>query len=586
MEFVKGISVVPGVALGKVLVLDMQDFLSAKRFIFKENADDEVKRFKKAVEGTISNLVQLSEKVDSRIGEELALIFKAHIGILEDKVFQDDVEKAIREKLLSAEYAVSLVLRKLEKALRTVSDEYLSQRATDITDIGKRLQNRLAGSEAVRLDDIKEPVIIVARDLTPSQLASFDHDKIAGVALDRGGLSSHTSILLRAFEIPSVIGLETVSTDVSSTEMAIVEGSTGLVILRPTEEVLERYRSKKDEFANRIAKLKKEGIIPAVTLDGTKVKVTANIEFPEEIRHGLEFGLEGIGLYRTEYLYLTLDHEPDEEDHFKAYKKAVDNLEGKPIVLRTLDLGADKLFSRDVLLNESNPFLGFRSIRMFLSEKQEIMKLQLRAMLRASNYGNVKILFPMISSLSEIREAKAILEEVKDDLKKQKIPYDEDVEIGIMIEVPSIALVSDFAAKEVDFFSLGTNDLIQFSLAVDRTNDKVSYLFQPLDMSILRLIKTVIDNAHNNNIETAMCGEMSGDPLNTILLLGMGLDEFSVAPASGPLIKHVIRNVELKQARKIAQRALRLTDPRDLHKYLLSKTKELIPDMDVGVAFQ
>mgnify|MGYP006286998311 CR=1 FL=1 len=586
MEFVKGISVVPGIAIGKVLVLDMQDFLSSKRFIFKEEVDREKTRFRTAVKNTISSLSQLSMKMDDKVGGELALIFKAHIGILEDSIFQQDVEKAISQKLLSAEYAVSLVLRKLEKALRDVSDEYLSQRATDIADIGKRLQNALAGSEAVRLDDIDEPIIIVARDLTPSQLAGFDHNNIAGVALDRGGLSSHTSILLRAFEIPSVIGLEKVSTDVSSTEMAIVEGGTGLVILRPTEEVLERYDSKKNEFAVHIAKLKKEGIIPAVTLDGKKITVTANIEFPEEIGHALEFGLEGIGLYRTEYLYLTLNREPDEEDHFKAYKKAVDSLDGKPIVLRTLDLGADKLFSRDVLLNEANPFLGFRSIRMFLSEKQEVLKLQLRAMLRASNYGNVKILFPMISSLGEIREAKSILQEVMDDLDAAKIPYDEDIQIGIMIEVPSIAMVSDIAAKEVDFFSLGTNDLIQFSLAVDRTNDKVSYLFQPLEVSILRIIKTVIDNAHTHGIETAMCGEMSGDPMNTILLLGMGLDEFSVAPASGPLIKHVIRNVELKQAENIAHKALKITDHSSLHSYLLSETKKLIPDMDVETFFK
>jgi len=585
MEFLKGLSIVPGIALGKVLVLNIQDFLSPRRFIFKEEVDREIERFRAAVSVTIRSLSRLSKEVESRVGEELGLIFKAHIGILEDAVFQKDVEDAIRQQLLSAEYAVSLVIRKLEKGLRAVSDEYLSQRATDVVDIGKRLQNALAGSDAVRLDDLEEPVILVARDLTPSQLAGFAHDKIAGVALDRGGVSSHTSILLRAFEIPSVIGLGRASTDVSSNETAIIDGGNGLVILRPTEEVIERYRSKQSQFVRRLAKLKREAVIPAVTLDGKRVAVTGNIEFPEEITQALQFGLEGIGLYRTEYLYLALDHEPDEEDHFAAYRKAVETLKGKPLVLRTLDLGADKLFSQDVLMNEANPFLGFRSIRMFLSHKQNVMRLQLRAMLRASNFGKVKILFPMISSVSEIRKAKEILEEVKRDLDEKQIPYDTDVEIGIMIEVPSIALTSDIAAREVDFFSIGTNDLIQFSLAVDRTNEKVSYLYQPLDISIIRLIKTVIDNAHRHNIPVSMCGEMSGDPINTLLLLGLGLDEFSVAPAAGPLIKHVIRNVEFEQARSVARRVLKLPGHKEVHDYLLARTKELVPDIEVGSYF-
>ena len=586
MEFVKGLAVVPGIAIARVLVLDIQDFLTAKRFVFTHEVNDEIKRFRLAVEQVIKDLDQLRAKVDTKVGGELALIFQAHIGILQDKIFQEDVENAVREKLLTAEYATSTVMRKLEKALRAVSDEYLSQRATDVVDISRRLQQALAGSKAHKLKDLTEPVIIVARDLTPSQLAAFDHDKITGVAMDRGGLSSHTSILLRAFGIPAVIGLNTVSTDVSSNETAIVDGSCGLVILRPSDEMVRKYEAKKGEYLKRLAVLHKEGIIPAVTTDGVKISVTANIEFPEEIEHALDSGMEGIGLYRTEYLYLELDHEPNEEDHFKAYRKSVGALKGKPIVLRTLDLGADKLFSRDILVDEANPFLGFRSIRMFLTAKQDIFKLQLRAMLRASNFGPVRILFPMISSLSEIREAKLLLEEVKEELDEKKIPYDKKVPIGVMIEVPSLAISSDIAAKEVDFFSIGTNDLVQFTMAVDRTNDRVSYLYQPLEMSIIRLVKMVIDNGHKNSIPVSMCGEMSGDPVNTILLLGMGLDEFSVAPTAGPLIKHIIRHVDRRDCEAIAKKALKIGDHNELYNYLIKETRRLIPDLGMGGIFQ
>ncbi len=580
MEFVKGISVVAGIAIGKVLVLDVQDFLTHRRFIYDKEIPAEIQRFRDAVTKTVGDLSQLRDKVDSKVGEELALIFQAHIGILQDKIFQEDVENYIREQLLSAEYAVSTELRKLEKALRSVSDEYLSQRATDITDIGKRLQFALAGAEAQRLGDLEEPVIIVARDLAPTQLAAFDHNKIAGVAMDRGGLSSHTSILLRAFEIPSVIGLEKISTDVSSDEMAIIDGGNGIVILRPNDQVLEKYRKKQGEYFSRIAKLKKESLIPAVTQDGKRVHVTANIEFPEEIDHALESGLEGIGLYRTEYLYLTQDTEPTEEDHFTAYKKAVQSLNGKPITLRTLDLGADKYFSKGVTQTESNPFLGFRSVRMFLSGDPEVMKRQLRAMLRASIYGEVKILFPMISNMEEIHQAKAIYVEVQEELNEMKIPFSENVKIGVMVEVPSIAMISDIAAQEVDFFSIGTNDLIQFTMAVDRTNDKVSYLYQPHDISILRLVRTVIDNAHINDIQVSMCGEMSGDPINTILLLGMGLDEFSVAPASGPIIKHILRNVSMKDAKAVAEKSYTMIDHNELFNFLRNETNRLVPDID------
>ncbi|MBT6225614.1 MAG: phosphoenolpyruvate--protein phosphotransferase, partial [Candidatus Scalindua sp.] len=474
---------------------------------------------------------------------------------------------------------VSLVLRVYIKKFENVDDPYLSARVADIYDIEKRLLRNLLGEKREELKNLTEEVVVVAHDLSPSQIASLDTTKVRGFVTDLGSRNSHAAIVARALGIPAVVGLETATADVFGGDRVIIDGNRGNVIIRPDEKTIKEYQLIEKDFhvfEERITSELKD--LPAVTLDGREISILGNIEFPRDIIPNLNQGATGIGLYRTEFLFLGSNESPTEEEHFKAYAQAVQELGDKPLIIRTVDLGGDKFFPANSN-TELNPFLGCRSIRYCL-EHPNVFKSQLRAILRASALGNTKIMFPLVSSLQELRKAKVIVKEVMEELSQKGIEFDEKIEIGIMIEVPSAVLVADDLAKEVDFFSIGTNDLIQYTMAVDRSNEKVAHLYSPAHPAILKLLKMTINAAEENNIKIGICGEMGGEIEYTILLLGLGLREFSVAPAMIiPEVKKIIRSVTYERAKEAAETVCSYNDPAKTIEYLRNIVREIIPEL-------
>lgn len=575
MEIRKGVPVSPGIAIGPAFVLDSEEAEIPQRRIDDHEVPSEVARFERAIQDSIRDIRAQREKAAEKIDQKYLGIFDFHIGWLEDETFCGEVVDRIKQDRSTAEFAAVRVLRTY--IIKFQDNEFLSQRVGDIYDIRKKLLANLLGIKRRELDQIDHPVTIIARDLTPSQTVGFDRQRVLGFATDAGGRTSHTAIMARALGIPAVVALDTVTADVCGGDHVIIDGNTGVVIIAPDEAALERYRGLAAQFRLFESTLSELRDVPAETKDGMRVSLFGNIEFPEEIPAALERGAEGIGLYRTEYLYTQTKHEPTESEHFEAYRKAAQALDSRPITIRTFDLGADKLAEETGAAKESNPFLGCRSIRLCF-ERGDFFRTQIRAILRASDYGTVKILFPMITALEELKRAKRLVEDVKEELRRKNVPFDEGIQIGIMIEVPSAALVADILAKEVDFFSIGTNDLIQYALAIDRANERVAKLYQPAHPAILRLVKDVIDRGNNEGVEVAMCGEMSGDLTYVLLLLGMGLKEFSVAPAVIPEIKKLVRTVSMSDARALAQMALSMNDTVKTLAYLEKTTREILPE--------
>ena len=572
----KGIPAAPGLIVGKAFCLGSEDMQVQKRTISESQVPKEVTRFKEALIKTRAEILDIQKKISREMGVRHAQIFNAHLLVLEDRTLIEGVITRLKKERLCIEYIFLEVLKKYIKTFSHIDDPYLRERLSDIEDVGKRILRNLRGIRRDILTNLKEKLIIVAYDLSPSDTASMHKEKVIGFITDIGGKTSHTAIMAKALEIPAVVGLEEATAKIETGDNIIVDGTRGEVLVNPDRATLDKYKLQSEKLVREEQVLLKLRDLPAETPDGREVQLAANIELPEELASVVAHGARGIGLYRTEYFYMNRMDLPTEEEHFEAYKKVSQQVEPYSVVIRTLDLGGDKFLSQLDIPQEMNPYLGWRAIRFCLA-RPEIFKVQLRAILRASAYGKLKLMYPMISGIEELRQANRMLEQVKEELRRRKIPFDEDIEVGAMIEIPSAALTCDILAKEADFFSIGTNDLIQYSIAVDRVNEKIAYLYEPAHPAVLRLIKNVIDSGHKENVWVGMCGEMASEPAFALLLLGLGLDEFSVSPAAVPGIKRVIRSVTLKQAKDMARKALTLTTGKEVEAFSKEKLKELVP---------
>ncbi len=577
MKRIKGVAASSGIAIGKAFLIGREDFFIAPKKISLEEIPSQILRLEDALIKTRRELIDLQKEIEKSLGSDHAQIFDAHLLVLEDRVLIEDVISKIKKNKVNVEYAFQQVIKKYIETLSKLDDGYLKERALDLQDVGRRVLRKLLKKEVEPYKEIKDKIIIVAHDLSPADTASLPKKNILGFATDIGGRTSHTAIIARALGIPAVVGLEKLTSFVKPQDLIIIDGTEGWVVINPPGDVLAEYKEKQKkekQLRKFFYSLKK---FPAQTPDERRIILAANIELPEEIPLVLEWGAEGIGLYRTEYIYLGKKELPSEEEQYQAYLNVAKKVKPYPVIIRTLDLGGDKFLSQPLMPKEMSPFLGWRAIRFCLAQPQ-IFKVQLRAILRASREGNLKLMFPMISGIEELRQAKKLLAEVKEELRKEGEPFDENIEVGVMIEVPSAALTSDVLAKEADFFSIGTNDLIQYSLAVDRANEKVAYLYEPTHPGVLRLIKMIIENAHKAGIWVGMCGEMASEPLCAFLLLGMGIDELSIPPAAIPEVKKLIRSVRFSDAQEIVEKVLDLSTHKEVERVSLKFLKEALGD--------
>ncbi len=574
-KLINGIAASPGIAIGRVFIWDSEEYTISKHIVSENKLAVEISRFEDALIKTRSEILEIQKQISKEMGVEHAEIFNAHLLVLEDRMLIEEVINKIRKEKVNVEHAFVVVIKKYADIFSKMDDEYLRERLADIQDVGKRIIRNLLGKQKQGLADVTEKVIVVATNLSPSDTALMHKEKVVGFATDMGGRTSHTAILARSGEIPAVVGLKTITPFVKNGDIIIIDGNNGNVIINPQRSVIKKYQKEKKKFKDFEKGLSRYKSLPAVTKDGRSIVIGANIEFPDELLSVIAHGAQGIGLYRTEYMYLNRTDIPSEEEHFQAYKKVAQTLKKNPAVIRTMDIGGDKFVSHLEIPREMNPLMGRRAIRFCLA-RPEIFKTQLRGILRASIYGNLKIMYPMISGLEELRQANEILKEVMHELSQKHIPFDRDIEVGIMIEVPSAALIADILAKEVSFFSIGTNDLIQYSLAVDRINEKIAYLYEPAHPAVLRLIKYIIDAGHNQGIWVGMCGEMAAEPVFTLVLLGLGLDEFSASAVAVPEIKKIIRSVNFEQAQEIATKILTLESAEEIQKFASTRLHKLI----------
>lgn len=574
MISLKGIPAAPGVAIGKAYRFDHEEPLVPRRPITAKQVPEEEQRFRRALALTRRQLEQLQERVSREIGSTQAEIFQAHLLVLEDEVFVDRVISAMRREKVGAEFLLMEVVKQYIQALAKLDDEYMRERASDVRDVGRRLLRNLLGIEHATLRQLPEPVIVVAHDLSPSDTASMHRGHVLGFVTDIGGRTSHTAIMAKSLEIPAVVGLETVMAQIATGDTVIVDGYHGAVMVTPDAQTIKRYQRARVRLREQHRGLSKLRDLPAETLDGRRIVLAANIELADEVASVVAHGADGIGLYRTEFFYMNRPDLPSEEEHYLAFRRVIESVGDHSVVIRTLDLGGDKFLSQLEVPREMNPYLGWRAIRFCLA-RPDIFKAQLRAALRASVHGQVKIMYPMISGLEELQQANQCVEEVKQQLRRKRIPFDEQVEIGAMIEVPSAALACDLLAREVRFFSIGTNDLIQYTLAVDRANEKIAYLYEPTHPAILRLLKQIIETGHQAGIWVGLCGEMAGEPTFALLLLGLGVDELSVPPVLVPEVKRLIRSVTYAQAKTAAERALQLPTGHDVERFLREQVRVL-----------
>lgn len=571
----KGIAAAAGISIGVAHKVGKEDLVVSRKNITEAEIPLEIQIFEEALIKTRREIIELQKRIGLEMGKDEAQIFDAHLLVLEDRMLIEEVISRLKQDRFNVAFIFQEVLRKYVSIFEKIEDEYLKERISDINDVGKRVLRNILGKEKRGLSDLKERVVIVAHDLSPSDTAAMHKNSVAGFVTDAGGKTSHTAIMAKSLEIPAVVGVENATSVINAGDMLIVDGTLGVIIVNPDQRTLDSYHIEEEKLkgaAERFFSLKD---LPAVTVDGIKVEINANIEFPEEVPAVKLHGGEGIGLYRTEFFYMNRKDSPTEDEHYRAYKYVAEEMNPYPVIVRTLDLGGDKFLSQFQIPHEMQPFLGWRAIRFCLA-RPEIFKLQLRAILRASAHGNLKLMYPMISGIDEFRQANKLLDEAKEELRAKKMPFDEDIQVGAMIEVPSAAMTADILAQEADFFSIGSNDLIQYSLAVDRANEKVAYLYEPSHPAILRLIKNVIDSAHKANINVGMCGEMAGEPSFALILLGLGLDEFSMPPQVIPELKYLIRSVTLNQVKDIAEGALRLSTGKEVAGYAQERLKEIL----------
>ena len=557
----RGIAVSAGVCRGKVIVLRRARHAIAKRELPEGEIDAEAKRFEQALVRTRQQILEVQRRVSETMSSNEADIFDAHLLMLEDRVLIEEVIKLIREQKANADYAFHTASDRYIAVLEAVEDEYLRERAADLRDLtGRVLDNLLEVIDQFDLRHLTEPCLLVAHDLSPSMTAQIDQKFVLGFVTDIGGKTSHTAILARSLDIPAVVGAQTISEELESGDYALLDGYNGTVVVNPTDQTLFEYGQLAKIKASLDEKLREVQSQPAVTLDGKIIHLSANIEDQNDVEAVIAHGAEGVGLFRTEFLFINHESLPGEEEQFKVYRQVAAALKPNPVIIRTLDLGGDKFASHLLLAKEMNPFLGWRAIRFCLAQP-EMFRAQLRAILRASAEGNVRMMYPMISGLDELNQANALLEKCKAELRAENIPFAENLEVGAMIEIPSAVLIADTLAKRVKFFSIGSNDLIQYTLAADRTNEKVSHLYEPTHPAILRLIKMTVDAAHANGIWAGVCGEIAGDPVLAPLLIGLGVDELSAAPAVIGQVKYVIRRLRLEEARQLAEFALASESP-------------------------
>ncbi|EOP6064786.1 phosphoenolpyruvate-protein phosphotransferase PtsI [Escherichia coli] len=552
---ISGILASPGIAFGKALLLKEDEIVIDRKKISADQVDQEVERFLSGRAKASAQLETIKTKAGETFGEEKEAIFEGHIMLLEDEELEQEIIALIKDKHMTADAAAHEVIEGQASALEELDDEYLKERAADVRDIGKRLLRNILGLKIIDLSAIQDEVILVAADLTPSETAQLNLKKVLGFITDAGGRTSHTSIMARSLELPAIVGTGSVTSQVKNDDYLILDAVNNQVYVNPTNEVIDKMRAVQEQVAAEKAELAKLKDLPAITLDGHQVEVCANIGTVRDVEGAERNGAEGVGLYRTEFLFMDRDALPTEEEQFAAYKAVTEACGSQAVIVRTMDIGGDKELPYMNFPKEENPFLGWRAIRIAMDRK-EILRDQLRAILRASAFGKLRIMFPMIISVEEVRALRKEIEIYKQELRDEGKAFDESIEIGVMVETPAAATIARHLAKEVDFFSIGTNDLTQYTLAVDRGNDMISHLYQPMSPSVLNLIKQVIDASHAEGKWTGMCGELAGDERATLLLLGMGLDEFSMSAISIPRIKKIIRNTNFEDAKVLAEQAL------------------------------
>lgn len=577
----KGIGVSPGIAMGPVFLLpEPEEYHPPEWPVRDEELEEEFSRFLRALSEAKQQIQDLHDRVSRQVGGDHAAILDVQLMIVSDEQIIEDIRNALFAKKNNVEAIFHQTLSHYLHILYGSGNQYLAERHADIKDVMTRVLNNLRGKKPADVCEISTPSVVIARDIPPSETARMEREKVLGFAIDAGGQSSHTAIMAKALGIPAVVGLHQITAAVRERDLVLVDGQQGTVTVHPAVETLERSRTelrRRKAYADGLAGLRS---LPATTKDGRRITLSANIEFPAEVQMVVESGAEGVGLYRTEFIYMNRSDLPSEEEQFEAYKAVVGGLSPHPTIIRTMDLGGDKFISHLDIPFEFNPFLGWRAIR-FCLERRDIFEVQLRAILRAGAHGPLKLMYPLISCVSEVIQANAIVEEVKQQLRKEGLPHAEDFEIGAMIEVPSAAMTADIIAKEVDFFSIGTNDLIQYTMAVERVNDKIAHLYQPSHPAVLRFLKRIVDEGHRNNIWVGICGEMAADPAMVLLLLGMGIDEISVNPATVPRIKNLIRNVSYEDAAKIVEEVMEHTSAQTIEARAREVVKNVIAEPEV-----
>lgn len=583
---ISGIAVSSGIAEGKALILDRCSIDLPRRLLHNEEIEREVARLEKGISDAEQELIEVKKQISENLSTDHVLIIDAHILILKDEMLHDYAFGQIRDAKRNAEWALESTIDYFNRQVfDKLPDEYIKERQTDLSYVGERVMRQLVGKHCATIAEVSLAYekqgngdgvrpIVFARDLSPADTAQMNLDRFAGFVTEIGGRTSHTAIIARALGMPAVVGTGDLISQIEEGDTAIVDGGAGLIIIDPDEETLARYRAKREQYNQVKTELLSYKDIEGRTADGRRIKIESNIELVEDVDLALHYGCEGIGLFRTEYLYMNRASFPEEEEIYNNFKLALEKISPRKMVIRVLDIGGDKFLSSIPMQREMNSALGLRAIR-FLLKEVDIFKSQLRAILRASMHGEVSIMLPMISGLAEVREAAQIIDEVKADLEREGLPFNNNVPVGVMIETPSACMIADKLARETDFFSIGTNDLIQYTLAIDRTNEHVAHLYQPLHPSILRLIGVSVDAARHNNIPIAMCGEMASDPFNLLFLVGIGLNSLSMDPPTIPLVKKMLRQIEYKKARKIAKKAMQFSTASEVSDFLIDKANQL-----------